>query len=754
MKYIQAEQTSWLELEGACVYTGVKPRSVHFPLNLPFGTGLIYCDCAFNVYRLPVPPDMSTRDITSRQLRESMQLEMLSFAFDEPAFIPEFRQSLWRRIGGRYPQAHGEYHAWLLQYDLEYAADPGSGAVFVRAGVTNDDDVPRKAVVRCVQSCPQEMEIWDYHYRPFRWDAEHFSSLKPAVNQPEVTENAGWTVESGSSCSFAEADYNRSFGCSRPYIASPSMQLKSGGGLMKFTRELRPGESASFTLAVRFGDSRQPVENSFDAVAAAGQKYWDGLLGDCRAEFGDAAETDLFYALQWNSLQLLLELDSPKLGKVCQPSQGGTSERFYVWVWEAMQCLRPMLRFGYFAPVRRVLEFFFLLQDGGCPPDGRFASLEGAVGTTGPRWANATGSALLLACDYAMLSGDPDFLKEFLPKMTRAARWILNEVKATRRLNPDGTKAVGYGVMPFARATDGDEGYIIASTDSWNFAGVEAFAKLLKQIGSPDSETVAAEVEEYRRNLSDAIDSVRRDDGFIDRKLTDEGRIARVFTICSGSIKFLETGFGDPNEERFRKLIEYYEKNCFRDRFCGPLFDRIHYIGNSEQTMFCAYLKSRQWKKAHLAQTTFRNCGMTPDLYLMQERCSEVDDAFTPWQPNASNNGRYLTMMIRRLYLENGEAEIILLGGVPPSGLLPGKNWSIRQLHTAWGKVDLVLEQGRFMLMREQPFPAGMKFVFPDYMDFQCSTSGVNALPGNVFELETASKVLSGGIALIPERLL
>ena len=752
MKYQEAAQANWLELEREGYHRGVKPRSVHFPLNQPFGTGLIYCDCAFNVYWLPVPPDMSIRDISSRQIRESIRLQMLSFAFDEPAFIPDFRLSLWNRIGGRYPQAHGEYHAWLLQYDLEYALDPDSGAVYVRVSVTNNDDVPRKAVVRCLQSRPQEQKIWDYHYRPFRWDAERFAKLDPDEIRPEVMENAGFAVEKDSSGSFAEEEYNRSFGCSRPYIAAPEMQLRNGSGLMKFSRELPPGEKAAFTLAVRFENSRKPAaEKSFDAVAEAGRKYWDSLLGCCRAEFGSREETDIFYALQWNSLQLLLELDSPTLGKICQPSQGGTSERFYVWVWEAMQCLRPMLKMGYFVPVRRVLEFFFLLQDGGCPPDGRFQSLEGAVGTTGPRWANATGSALLLACDYALLADDAeDFLREFLPKMTRAARWILNEVKATQKFNPDGSKALGYGVMPFARATDGDEGYIIASTDCWNFAGVEAFAALLKKIGSPDSETVASEVAECRRNLSDAIDSVRREDGFIDRKLTNEGRIARVFTICSGAIKFLETGFGDPNEERFRKLIEYYEKNCFQDRFCGPLFDRIHYIGNSEQTMFASYLRSRQWKKAFLAQSTFRSCGMTPDLYLLQERYSELDDSFTPWQPNASNNGRYLTMMIRRLYLENGSSEIILLGGVEPSGLLNGKKWSLRQLHTARGKVDLVLADGEFKLVREQPFPAGMRFVLPDYMVFQCTTPGIKALPGNVFELETASNVLSGRIALGP----
>ena len=76
-----------------------------------------------------------------------------------------------------------------------------------------------------------------------------------------------------------------------------------------------------------------------------------------------------------------------------------------------------MLQLGHFEAVRRVIEFIFKLQDGGYPPEGDFTSLEGAIGTTGPRWANASGSALVLAAEYAELAGDKNFIKEYLPRM-------------------------------------------------------------------------------------------------------------------------------------------------------------------------------------------------------------------------------------------------------------------------------------------------------------------------------------------------
>ena len=335
--------------------------------------------------------------------------------------------------------------------------------------------------------------------------------------------------------------------------------------------------------------------------------------------------------------------------------------------------------------------------------------------------------------------------------MFRAARWILGEVKATRCYLPDGSRKLGFGVMPFACATDADKGYIITFTDAWSFAGVEQFARLLKKIGHPEYQQIADEVEIYRTDLSRAIDSVRREDGFIDRKLSDEGTIARSFTALCSSLLFLLTGFASPEEERFRKFIEYSERKMFDDRFGAPLFDKIHYIGNMEENMFSFYCRLGQWKKAWLAAETFRQCGMTPDLYLMQERYSTVDEAFTPWQPNASNNGRYLNLMIHRLILEDGENALILFGGISPSGLLPGKDYTLSGLHTAGGKMDLSCKDGTFTLSGEIPFPAGMQFIFPDH--FRVISDQLKALPGNRFELRNSSDSLKGHIEIDRSKL-
>lgn len=96
-----------------------------------------------------------------------------------------------------------------------------------------------------------------------------------------------------------------------------------------------------------------------------------------------------------------------------------------------------MLRTGQFDAVKRSLDYIFALQDAGYPPIGKFTTTQGAIGTTGHRWANTTGMALSLACDYYLYSRSPRFIEQYLPKILRALHWIAGEVKATRKLNAD-----------------------------------------------------------------------------------------------------------------------------------------------------------------------------------------------------------------------------------------------------------------------------------------------------------------------------
>ena len=72
-------------------------------------------------------------------------------------------------------------------------------------------------------------------------------------------------------------------------------------------------------------------------------------------------------------------------------------------------------------------------------------------------------------------------------------------------------------------------------------------------------------------------------------------------------------------------------------------------------------------------------------------------------------------------------------------------------LHTAGGKMDLSCKDGIFTLSGETPFPAGMRFIFPDH--FRVESDQLKALPGNRFELRKCSNILKGHIAIDRSKL-
>ncbi len=743
------ENLNYLELEQYRLHHGVKPRSIHFPLNLPYRQALVFNDCAFNVYSLPVPPDLNAKEIKTWQQVRDIRLQMVSFFFGREPFIPDFRQSVWSRIDGRYPMSRGELSAWQLKYTLEYCTDPASGITYVRVTVSNESDTALDGVVRLLASEPKETGIFDYHYCPFRWDNRRLDKLTVSDKLPEIAANDGFAVDMNDSFSFKVEDFNTRFGCSRPYVATPEMLVLKGERFIKFSRELAPGESASFTIAIRFdGSTDAAVKDDFDAVCADAKAYWDGISGGTSAALGSDGVTDSFYAVQWNNLQLLLEVDSIRLGgRVCQPCQGGSSERFFVWTWEAVESMRPMIKLGYFEAVKKVLDFIFRLQNGGYPPEGEFTSLHGAIGTTGPRWANTTGAALQLAAEYAMCSNDQEFIREYTPKILLAARWILGEVKATQKYNPDGSKAVGFGVMPVAVASDGDRGRILTMTDVVSLQGVLAAAKFLESINAPEYAEIAAGAEEYRRNLLAAVTALSRGDGYISRRIPSAGEnIAASFEKAFGAVWYLDVF--DPRDPGFTQVVPYAETHSFAGRFCSPLFDRIYYIGNTELQMFKNYLKLGEWKKALLAAGTFRSCAMTPDLYLLQERYSEVSDVFTPWQPNASNNGRYLELLISGLYFEDRDDQFILAGGIAPAEFASGREFTLDPLHTTGGKVQFSIKDGILSLKRDRAFVKGSRLRLPEYFRFVPDGNALKILPDNTFEVLQDINAFTGKITL------
>lgn len=777
--YCTMESKKWAEITAMNERRYRAPFSVHLPLHPPHSKTFVYMDCAANAYTLPVLPGIKTGAPGLKEFLAGIETMIVQFAFDNPAFVPDFRLSRIELAEGRYPLVKLSYFAWNLFYQIEYfcaRADAGNNVLWIKASVTNEDTVQRDACVRVKVNFQKEKQLFDYHYVPFYWDAGKWRPDDSVTLADDGRLQRGGSMIGRIKSSaldwfwedelrFADDEYNKLFNCSKPYYVQPCMRLKEAQGLLKFSGALAPGESKSFVMAL-FTEaaglsSAQEEQLTNDSEPAAR----DRALSEFKAV--TAAETRpqltmpqddmdrLFSALQVSNYQMLIDF---KNGKGLQPCQGGSSERFYVWVWEAMCMLLPMLQLGHFEPVKHVVEFIFTLQDGGTPPDGKFKSLAGAVGTTGPRWINSTGSALALAAEYCRYSHDAEFLRTYMDKMLRAAFWIIGEISATRKLNPDGSRPPVYGLMPFGRATDGDIGCVISFSDAYSYFGLEKLARLLQTAGHPKASEVADEVAQYKRDLSAAIDHARRPDGFIDRKIVMDGDgsvISRGFDNIGGAQKFILSGVLDARDTRFHKFAEYADARLMRGFFGGAMNRDVMYIGNAEHLWQHAWLCMGWWKHAYTALQTNLKYGMSADAFLTQERFSLSDPAYTPWQPNSSGNGRLLEMIVKQFYFEYEDNKYgcttVFFGGMPPAWFAINPEMSLNGLYTPAGRISVATAGLAFKITCEGFSLRDRTIRIPEYFTVAFNEGGVENMGGGYFKIKQELRALSGTLKAAEE---
>lgn len=708
--YANINSKSWDQILTENTFQWRPPYTVHLPIQPVHSPNFIYIDAALNATRRRVPENVSLLVKESFPKARSQETFAVHFAFDNPAFIPDFKQSVLSLEENKYPVVTADYFAWDIDYQIEYSCSPideEQSLLWMQITVRNESEKSRDVDVWVKINFQKEDQLFTWHYTPFNWDASNWIPSNRVTLEGETilkdktiigkvvpgTMDIEWVEEKY----FKDQKYNEKFGGHTPYFVTPSMQLKYVENVIHAQSELKPGEDKTFSIALLTNDSKLTSKQLalLDKSSAKGNK--EKALTDFKSQFTKENTElhfpvnnwqDIFTQIQTSALQLMVQYpDKTNL----MPTQGGSTERFFVWVWEAVHMLRPMLRTGHFEPILKSLDYIFSLQDAGCPPEGRFTTTEGSIGTTGPKWMCTTGSALALASDYYIYSNDEEFLNQYLPKILKASQWIIGEVKATRKLNPDGTRPLYYGLMPFGWATDEDVGYVVSMTDGYTFWGLEKTVELLEQIKHEDAAMFRKELELYRTDIGIAVKGLTQPNGFIERKiLTDdkETKILSKFENVVSSAMLGYCGAVEPDSEIFQNFIKYYEENRALGYFMGSMDREIAYIGTAEYIWQQIYLSLGEWKKAFAATQINLKYGMTQDTYQVQERYSRRNPAFTPWQPNGSGNGRMLDMMLNSLYFES-EKGVTLLAAIPFSWLQANKVIELKNLYTKTGRVNL-----------------------------------------------------------------
>ena len=101
---------------------------------------------------------------------------------------------------------------------------------------------------------------------------------------------------------------------------------------------------------------------------------------------------------------------------------------------------------------------------------------------------------------------------------------------------------------------------------------------------------------------------------------------------------------------------------------------------------------------------------LTPDVHLTAERYSANDIGFTAWQPNGSNNGRFIEMELSRFWYELPSGPIIVGGGFNESD----RQYEPRVIgiHTRFGKTDIAIGMKEIEIKMEKRIPPNQTFIY------------------------------------------
>ena len=715
--YSEIEKYPWSDVLTICGRHYPAPATANYPIQAAHSPDLIYVNGVMGIIRLRVIPDADHRFYKEIERRDGLAIQPL---FGEYPSIPDRDDVILEVKDHRLPLITERYQQGNILYTAHYCAVAAEGGTIVatKMSAENLGKANEKAVVWIKPSVhrtvgDQEGQgLLTNHYSDFIDDKNHLFPARGMIYDGGLLYYGArfGEVDSGSfvadwpdPVSFSEEEKIKWCGEMKvPY--QESLMPDELSEVLRMTTELKPGESKSFEFKflADFETPRRPDLLDLDYAtleSRAASEFLDATASDAASlRFDHDHWTEIFNSLHKEINQLTIQFPG-KSGLV--PTQGSNSQYHYVWMWEAMFMMKPLVRTGHDVEVRRVLDYILSFQDR-FAPEGQFHSLDGAIGSNAICWANSTGCALLLAADYCRYSQDRDFLNKNRTALERAASWILGEIQTTRKLGDRGKNEGKYGIMPFARGCDGTIGYNLTLTDGYTWAGLDRITKLITQTRHCKGDQMRKDVDLYREDILAALNHTTDERGFVRHQLetNEPGELLSYeFESSDGVHQLVYCGVVSPKLDWFRTYLDIYERELTNDCFFSPFDADNMYLGTGELDAQIIYYLTGQWKKAFMAVQTILLYGMTEETHLLMERYRLNDPYYLPFQPNGSQTGRLLDMMLNSIVFEWPDET-----GAPTLTLLPGIPWQwLRESPDGLALTDLRLAGGGRLSLTVHP---------------------------------------------------
>ncbi len=485
--------------------------------------------------------------------------------------------------------------------------------------------------------------------------------------------------------------------------------------VVRFECELKPNETCTLDLVIAgsceplsVADAGWMRQVTFDAALARAEAYWDrGLEPGMKLTTPEPRINDVYRHLILSCLNNLRKNpDRPWHEPFQSPMWEG------VWPWECAHMIVPLCSVGYHREMEPTLKFFTERQTGvgpyaepGRKPEGETKCSYGCyTGNFLLRWTNETGSVLWAMGAKYRYSRDAAWLKQNTPSMLAAWDWIQGERSRTRRFTEAGEKVPYYGLLPKGRVHDWEGWHYFFFSDTFTWKGMDEAAAAFRDARLPDAERLTREADEYRACILEAVrrsQYVDPDTGllFVPNLVpTQKGEQGGLWW-ADGPACMFATGLLDARSDpRFEAMFAYLERTWgtlmgLTNRMDEPkeLGKRnpFWYVNSSERGYFQNLLARDEIEKALLILYSNLAYGLSQDCYQTVERIHVSNANYSPFQPNASGNGRLIDML-RRMVIDEQDPDVLwLLRGCPRRWFDPGQSIVVTNAPTYYGVMAL-----------------------------------------------------------------
>lgn len=375
------------------------------------------------------------------------------------------------------------------------------------------------------------------------------------------------------------------------------------------------------------------------------EKFWNKELSKAQ-NIPVACELPFFYNVLAQSLQMF---SYPYKQDYVLCRQGGLQR--YIWPTEAVFLIKALSEIGgYDEYIDKTLNTYFNVMQ---IKEGENA---GQITNFGVAWGSVPGACIET---YAHIAKTNESIYEkYYDKVVLAFRWIEKMRQYSKTI--DG--AVGGLFPPWQSSDYGDSSsQIWGYTDLWTLIAYKELVDVFKFRNAPDLKEIVNGYNDYYSTIKNNFDRLSKQSEDLSEWVVprdamglperEEELKKQYISYAHAQAEWLKSGFAGYDTPIAKKILNTLTNNEVKSERglyfpCSPVSSsgRIWYASYADEAVFAYYsvLNDRkQMKKIIDGQIKY---SMSNEYYFC-ERFHDHDSYYVPWQPNASANGRIISML-------------------------------------------------------------------------------------------------------------